>query len=174
MKTTDKKIQVDEWTVMHTLIPKHAASPVGFLIFTPVISILSTTFLTLAPCILSRPMNRFLPAIFGVVNSIFYLSGFIALSVYLSNLNYCRGTVCDAAKAANFFAVASFSVWFAETAILGLAIIRGQKMNSISIKDDYDDHDDHDDNDDHDEEDRSDRFQRKHIAAGEKLSDVKL
>jgi len=118
-------------------------------------------------------MNRFLPTVFSVVNSIFYLSGFIALSVYLSNLNYCRGSVCDAAKAANFFAVTSFSVWFAEAIILGLAIIRGQRMNSISIKDDYD-HDDNDDGDDHDEEDHSDSFQRRNIAAGEKLSDVKL
>ncbi|KAI6244834.1 hypothetical protein HI914_07576 [Erysiphe necator] len=159
---------------MHSLKSTHAASPIGFLIFTSVISVLSTTFLTVAPCILPRPLHRLLPTGLTLFNTLFYMCGFIALSVYLSNLNYCRGAVCDTAKAANFFAVASFLVWFAEAAVLVLAIIRGQRINSISIKDDYEDHEDDEDGEDHEDEDHSDSFQRKHIAAGEKLSDVKL
>lgn len=164
---------IDQWTVQNTLYAKHAASPIGFLIFVPVFSIVSAAYLIFGPSYLTRSIYRFVPLVLTSLNSLFYISGFIALSVYLSNLNYCRGSVCDSAKAACFFAVFSYLLWLAEAVLMGLAMLRGQRGMPLPLKDDYEDHDENEDQEDQ-EEDDADNYPRKHISTGEKLSDVKL
>jgi hypothetical protein len=56
---------------------------------------------------------------------LFYFAGFIALSVFLGKLVYCRGSVCAAARADAVFAAFSWILWTGSTLILALEIFRG-------------------------------------------------
>lgn len=46
-----------------------------------------------------------------MTNVIFFFSGFIALGVFLSQLLFCRGTVCAAAQADTAFSAFLFCTW---------------------------------------------------------------
>lgn len=73
-------------------------------------------------CIDSHPYAHL--AIEGV-NCLFYFSGFIALSVFISSLLFCRGSVCSAARADVVFATFSFLTWIASTGLLALSLFKG-------------------------------------------------
>jgi hypothetical protein len=57
--------------------------------------------------------------------TIFYFAGFIALSVFLSKLRFCRGSVCSAARADAVFAALSFVVWNLTAMLFGMALFKG-------------------------------------------------
>ncbi|CCU77018.1 MARVEL domain-containing protein [Blumeria hordei DH14] len=160
------KFKVDQWTLKSPSYGRHAASPIGFLIFTSVFSLISGAYLQFAPSVLPRNLQRYAPLLLISLNALFYICGFIALAVYLSNLSYCRGAVCDSAKASCFFAAFSYLAWIAEAVLVGLAIIRNQRGVPLPLKDDYEDQDER--------EEPVENFKRKDIGSGEKLSDVKL
>ena len=48
---------------------------------------------------------------FEATNVLFFFAGFIALGVFLSQLLFCRGTVCAAAQADTAFSAFLFCVW---------------------------------------------------------------
>jgi hypothetical protein len=60
-----------------------------------------------------------------LLNTLFYFAGFIALSVFLAKLLFCRGTVCSAARADAAFAAFGWLLWMGSTVILGLEVFRG-------------------------------------------------
>jgi hypothetical protein len=60
-----------------------------------------------------------------IIVTIFYFAGFVALSVFLSKLLFCRGSVCAAARAAAVFAALSFATWFLTAVLLGIDIFKG-------------------------------------------------
>lgn len=62
---------------------------------------------------------------FEVVNTIFYFSGFIALSVFIGKLLFCRGSVCAAARADAAFAAFSWMLWTASSVVVAMKIFRG-------------------------------------------------
>lgn len=62
---------------------------------------------------------------FELFNAIFYFAGFIALSVFLSKLLFCRGSVCAAARADAVFGAFSWLLWCGTTAILTLEMFKG-------------------------------------------------
>lgn len=64
---------------------------------------------------------------FGVelLNMLFYFAGFVALSVFLGKLLFCRGSVCSAARADAVFAAFLWLSWSASTALLALEMFKG-------------------------------------------------
>jgi hypothetical protein len=56
--------------------------------------------------------------------SLFYFAGFIALSVFLSKLLFCRGSVCAAAKAAVTVSVSNWLLWSLTTIMLAWDIFK--------------------------------------------------
>jgi hypothetical protein len=70
----------------------------------------------------SHPYAHFF---FEILNTLFYFAGFIALSVFLSKLLFCRGKVCAAARADAVFASFSFMLWTGTTTILALEFFKG-------------------------------------------------
>jgi hypothetical protein len=63
------------------------------------------------------------------------MAGFIALSVFLSKLIFCHGTVCMAARADAVFAVFSYAVWAASATISGIEISRRNKKEDAMYSD---------------------------------------
>lgn len=57
-----------------------------------------------------------------LLNTLFYFAGFVALSVFLSRLLFCRGVVCLSARADAAFAAFSWVTWTATTVILGFEV----------------------------------------------------
>ncbi|PQE03146.1 MARVEL-like domain protein [Rutstroemia sp. NJR-2017a BBW] len=62
---------------------------------------------------------------FELLNVLFYFAGFVALSVFLSKLLFCRGSVCAAARADAAFGAFSWLLWCGTTAILALEMFKG-------------------------------------------------
>lgn len=54
----------------------------------------------------------------------FWFAGFVALSVFLSNLLFCRGAVCRAAQADVAFSSFSFAIWAASAVLTGQELIK--------------------------------------------------
>jgi hypothetical protein len=59
-----------------------------------------------------------------VLNVLFYFAGFIALAVFLSQLLFCRGSVCAAARADTVFASASFLLWVGSTYLMAKDVFK--------------------------------------------------
>lgn len=60
-----------------------------------------------------------------VLNTLFYFAAFVAMSVFLSKLLFCRGMVCASARASAVTGAFEFSLWAATTALLAREIMRG-------------------------------------------------
>jgi hypothetical protein len=63
-------------------------------------------------------------------NVIFWAAGFIALAVFLYRINFCRGMVCDAARAADVFAAINFVLWSLTEAVLVMDMFRKRQKPS--------------------------------------------
>lgn len=98
---------------------------INFLIAVPIFSFISILYLEIAPRFLPKVSHPYAHLGFELLNAIFYFSGFIALSVFLSKLLYCRGKVCAAARADAVFGAMCFALWAGTTAILLLEMFRG-------------------------------------------------
>ncbi|KFY15107.1 hypothetical protein V491_05773, partial [Pseudogymnoascus sp. VKM F-3775] len=59
------------------------------------------------------------------LTTLFHFSGFIALAVFLSKLLFCRGSVCNAARADVGAASFGFVLWIASTVMMGIEIFKG-------------------------------------------------
>ncbi|KAK2629302.1 hypothetical protein QTJ16_000122 [Diplocarpon rosae] len=99
-------------------------SQVNFLIFVSLWSFISIAYLELSPRFMAKASNPYIHLAFSATTTLFYFSGFIALSVFLGKLLFCRGSVCAAARADAVFAAFSFLLWIASSALLALGVFR--------------------------------------------------
>lgn len=60
-----------------------------------------------------------------LLTTLFYFAGFIALSVFLGKLLFCRGSVCSAARADAAFAAFSWMLWTASAGLMALDMFKG-------------------------------------------------
>ena len=60
-----------------------------------------------------------------VLNTLFYFAGFIAMAAFMARLEFCRGAICAAAKAATVAAAASFAVWAGTTGLMAKDVFKG-------------------------------------------------
>ncbi|KAM0269051.1 hypothetical protein ACHAQH_009840 [Verticillium albo-atrum] len=114
---------VANWYNVSTL----TASPpqINFLIAAPLISIFSIVYLEVVPRFAPRASHPWAAMACEFINTLFYFAGFIALSVFLGRLRFCRGSVCGAARADAIFAAAQFVAWSASAALTGKVVFKG-------------------------------------------------
>jgi len=114
---------VAHWYDAETL----TASPnqINFLLFTPIFTLVVILYLELTPRYAKRVSHPYAHFALELITTIFYFAGFIALSVFLGKLLFCRGSVCAAARADAVFAAFGFLFWVISTVILGLEIFKG-------------------------------------------------
>lgn len=62
-------------------------------------------------------------------NALFYFSGFVALSVFMSRLLFCRGSVCHSAQAAIAFGAIEFLLWTASAILMGKELAKSGVLN---------------------------------------------
>jgi hypothetical protein len=98
---------------------------INFLIFVPLMSILSMAYLELAPRFAPRASHPYAHFAFEIINTLFYFTGFIALATFLGRLLFCRGSVCAAAHADAVFAAFGWLMWMGSTALLAMEIFKG-------------------------------------------------
>jgi hypothetical protein len=81
-------------------------------------------------------MTTFSPYIaIGVafLNVILWGAGFIALAVFLTRINFCRGMICNAARADNVFAAIIFLLWTVTEGALVMDILRKPQPSGQQI-----------------------------------------
>ena len=62
-----------------------------------------------------------------LLNMLFHFIGFISLAAFLSKLLFCRGSVCNAARADAVIAGFGWIFWTASCAETALAVFRGHR-----------------------------------------------
>ncbi|OBT87538.1 hypothetical protein VE02_03769 [Pseudogymnoascus sp. 03VT05] len=100
-------------------------SQFNFLIFTGVWSLLSIFYLEVVPRRWPRGSHPYASFALESLTTIFHLSAFIALAVFLSKLLFCRGSVCNAARADVGAASFGFVLWVISTVVVGMEIFKG-------------------------------------------------
>ncbi|ELR02734.1 hypothetical protein VC83_00829 [Pseudogymnoascus destructans] len=100
-------------------------SQFNFLIFTGVWSLLGIFYLEVVPRRWPRGSHPYAAFALESLTTIFHLSGFIALAVFLSKLLFCRGSVCNAARADVGAASFGFVLWVISTVMVGVEIFKG-------------------------------------------------
>jgi len=110
------------------------ASPtqINFLIFTPLFSALSMVYLIVVPIYMERISHPYAHLFFEVVNMLFYFAGFVALTTFLSQLLFCRGSVCAAARADAVFAALTWVTWTVSATICFRTIYKGLKTDRVA------------------------------------------
>lgn len=114
---------VAHWYNVDTLTT--SPSQINLLLFASLYTIVSVLYLELAPRFvpkISHPM-----AAFGLTtsNALFHFAGFIALSVFMSKLLFCRGSVCGSAQASIAFGAMEFLLWTASAIFTGKEVVQG-------------------------------------------------
>jgi hypothetical protein len=66
-------------------------------------------------------------------NVAFFGAGFIALAVFLNRINFCRGMVCNAARADNVFAALIFALWTATEAVLVMDLFKQRSPSGQQV-----------------------------------------
>lgn len=56
---------------------------------------------------------------------LFYFAGFVAVSVFLGKLLFCRGSVCGAARADAVFAAFNWLLWSGSSALVAINLFKG-------------------------------------------------
>jgi Membrane-associating domain len=93
---------VASWWNKYTLY--NSPDRVDFLIFVGIwTALLVIPFLTLTPRFFPRVAHPFVILGIEAVTMIFWFAGFVAHSVFVAKLLYCRGNVCRCAQAATVF-----------------------------------------------------------------------
>lgn len=64
---------------------------------------------------------------------LFYFAGFIALSVFISKLLFCRGTVCGAARADVVFGAFEFALWGATAVFMGKDVFKSGFRSGLKL-----------------------------------------
>jgi len=106
-------------------------SQINFLIFVPIFTLISVLYLEVTPRFMSKASHPYAHFAFELLNVLFYFAGFIALSVFLSKLLFCRGSVCAAARADAAFGAFSWLLWLASSAILAMEMFKGGRSRSM-------------------------------------------
>ncbi|KAH6885928.1 hypothetical protein B0T10DRAFT_88747 [Thelonectria olida] len=124
---------VVHWFMMTSRTSSFA--PFSFLIFTSVFSILSVIYLEAAPRFAPRLSHSYVSITVEMLNTAFYFGGFIAIAVFIGNLQFCQGTVCSAGRADTVMAAAQFTSWIATTFLLAkdMFIRAGAKKSTKDI-----------------------------------------
>lgn len=79
-------------------------SQINFLVFTGVwTSALAVPYLALSPRFLPTAAHKLGILAAEAVTMVFWFAGFLAAAVFLSGLDFCKGTVCGAARGAVVF-----------------------------------------------------------------------
>ncbi|KAL2127433.1 hypothetical protein VTI74DRAFT_10751 [Chaetomium olivicolor] len=124
---------VANWYNTTTTVP--TPSEIKFLIFGAIWSCLSLLCIeVMIPRFLPRTLkthHHLLLLPLEATNALFYFAGFIALSVFLSKLLFCRGAVCHVAQADVALAAFSFAVWTASAVITGLESVRAGRKGGV-------------------------------------------
>ncbi|KAI0506613.1 membrane-associating domain-containing protein [Xylaria bambusicola] len=94
-----------------------APAQVGWLLFSSIFTIISVVLLEGIPKFAPRFFHPYAALSMEFSNALFYFSGFIALSTFMSKLLYCRGSVCGAARADVAFGIFQFLLWGTSTVI---------------------------------------------------------
>jgi len=105
-------------------------SQINFLIFVPLFSFVSLVYLELSPRFLAKASHPIIHLSISLLTTLFYFAGFVALSVFLGKLLFCRGNVCAAARADAAFAAFSWMLWTASTALLAIEMFRSSGSSS--------------------------------------------
>lgn len=64
----------------------------------------------------------------------FFFSGFVALGVFLSKLDWCRGTVCSSAQADTAFAAFLFITWGVTIFFAGKEVMKTGFRRAVTSK----------------------------------------
>lgn len=99
-------------------------SPISFLLFCGVYSLLSVLYLGLVSKLFPKTANPYAVLSLEITNLLFWLAGFASLSVFLSKLLFCRGSVCGAARADVGIGACLFVSWIVTVALLTRDAIR--------------------------------------------------
>ncbi|QSZ34530.1 hypothetical protein DSL72_006124 [Monilinia vaccinii-corymbosi] len=114
---------INHWFNKDTLTA--SPSEINFLVFVPVFTLLSILYLELAPRFMSRASHPYAHLAFELLNVLFYFAGFISLSVFISKLLFCRGSVCGAARADAVFGAFNWLLWMGSSTIVALEMFKG-------------------------------------------------
>ncbi|KUJ16887.1 uncharacterized protein LY89DRAFT_67100 [Mollisia scopiformis] len=109
----------------HSLNP--SSTEINFLLFASSFSIITLLLLEVVPLISPRRTSPYAALVVQALVSFLYMGGFIALSVFLSRLLFCEGSVCLAARLDAVFAAFSYAVWTASATISGIQISKRLK-----------------------------------------------
>ncbi|CAM1510428.1 Fc.00g007630.m01.CDS01 [Cosmosporella sp. VM-42] len=107
-------------------------SPYNFFIFAPVFSIFSIIYLEATPRYAPRASHPIAALAVELTNSIFYFAGFIALTIFLSHLVFCHGTVCTTGRADAVVAAAQFASWIATSILQAIEMFTGGSRKPTS------------------------------------------
>ncbi|KAI1083841.1 membrane-associating domain-containing protein [Whalleya microplaca] len=108
---------VANWYNVDTLTS--SPSQVNFLLFSSLFTILSVSYLELAPRFAPRVSHPYAAMSLEILNALFYFGGFIALAVFMSKLLFCRGSVCGSARADIAFGAFEFLLWTGSAVLMG-------------------------------------------------------
>lgn len=114
---------VSHWYNNDTLTA--SPSQINFLIFVPIFTWISIAYLELAPRFMAKASHPYAHLALELVNVLFYFAAFIALSVFLGKLLFCRGSVCAAARADAVFAAFSWLLWTGSAVLVAINMFRG-------------------------------------------------
>ncbi|KAI1632616.1 membrane-associating domain-containing protein [Biscogniauxia mediterranea] len=99
-------------------------SQISWLLFVSIFTIISVGYLELAPRFMPRATHPYAALALEFSNLLFYFAGFIALSVFISKLLFCRGSVCGAAQADVAFGAFEFLLWAGSAALMGKDVLK--------------------------------------------------
>ncbi|KAI0422400.1 membrane-associating domain-containing protein [Xylaria grammica] len=113
---------VANWYNVDTMSPPPAQ--IDWLLFVSLFTIISIGVLEGVPKFAPRFFHPYAALSLEFSNALFYFAGFIALSTFMGNLLYCRGSVCSAARADVAFGIFEFLLWVASTIITSRDIFK--------------------------------------------------
>jgi hypothetical protein len=133
----------------------HTSSPaqINFLIFAALWSIFSVVYLEVVTkffpkgalhpplrnklqSVLTRYVasHPYVPVAVEFTNVTFFFSGFVALGVFLSKLDWCRGAVCSSAQADTAFAAFLFIIWGVTIFYAGKEFMKAGFRRAVTAK----------------------------------------
>ncbi|MCJ1224256.1 hypothetical protein MMC12_000900 [Toensbergia leucococca] len=105
-------------------------SQVNFLIFTSAWTLLATLYLALSPVYFSAFAHKFAILAVDALTMLFWFAGFIALSVWIGDLDLCWGSICNDLKAAAVFAAFEWLLFAATTVLAAMHVFSTRGTSS--------------------------------------------
>ncbi|KAI1400448.1 membrane-associating domain-containing protein [Hypoxylon fuscum] len=120
---------VAHWYNVDTLTS--SPSQVNWLLAVSLFTIISVLYLEMTPRFLPKFSHPLVAIGLETGNALFYFAGFIALSVFMSRLLFCRGSVCGAAQATIAFGAFEFVLWTASAVIMGKELVKSGTLQGL-------------------------------------------